>query len=638
MHKLSTLGVSLLIAATVATPAMAERQRKTLFQVLFPKAHERQVERQRLKNEQFQRQQQAQQIKKLPTVARTVYYTYKVVARAPITIKPLEHEFAYVGSVEGNDHPVMQDNEPANLEATPASPMTNDLITAGKFSMTAEDYLAKAVSEFYSTNQEFVWIDEEGNWTARARSAKKILDSASQYGLRPSDYAVDIAHSGEQDDAAMAAMRIKKEIAFSVSALRYAMDAKYGTINPNRLSGYHDFPVHYGHAPDVLEKIMGKALPARTLVSMHPQNSKFMALKKELLSLSSAEDDVIDLPRKVLIKPGARHEALPQFIDAIKKRGSTELLEKHSAVLSTYMGDLVYSKEIVSLVKDYQKEAGLGPDGVIGPNTARKLAGLGSEDKKMQVILAMERLRWHPHDLGRRHVFINQPEYRARYVVDDQEQLSMRVIVGKRSNQTNFFYDEIEKVVYNPYWGVPRSIIVNEFARKSLGNPGYLDQRGYEVTTASGKRISSTSVNWSAVGAYPNFNVRQPPGSRNALGAVKILFPNKHSIYMHDTPAKNLFKRETRAFSHGCVRLHDPRGMAAAVLGKSKQQISAAISTGKNATEHLKEKIPVYVSYFTAWPQQDGTVKYFSDVYGRDAHLKKAFEATKNARSTSIAS
>jgi len=250
----------------------------------------------------------------------------------------------------------------------------------------------------------------------------------------------------------------------------------------------------------------------------------------------------------------------------------------------------------------------------------------------------MERMRWLPDELGDRHVFINQPEFRARYIEDGKENLSMRVVVGKKSNQTNFFYDEIEYVEYNPYWGVPRSIIVNEFLPKSIGNPGYLDQKGYELSTFGGKRISSSSINWSQVGTNPNFAVRQPPGAKNALGELKIMFPNKHAIYMHDTPAKSLFKRQHRAFSHGCVRLHDPRAMAAAVLGKNKSNVQSAIAQGKNHRENLKTKVPVYVSYFTAWPQENGDVKYFGDLYGRDAHLIKAIEATEKARSLSIAS
>ncbi|MEM7288830.1 MAG: L,D-transpeptidase family protein, partial [Pseudomonadota bacterium] len=118
----------------------------------------------------------------------------------------------------------------------------------------------------------------------------------------------------------------------------------------------------------------------------------------------------------------------------------------------------------------------------------------------------------------------------------------------------------------------------------------------------------------------------------------KIMFPNRHAIYMHDTPAKNLFKRDARAFSHGCVRLQDPQAMAAAVLGKSKKHIASSIAKGNNHKEVLRTKVPVYVSYFTAWPQEDGSVKYFRDVYDRDAHLMKAVKATQKARAAAIAS
>ncbi|MGI9401670.1 MAG: L,D-transpeptidase family protein, partial [Rhizobiaceae bacterium] len=229
-------------------------------------------------------------------------------------------------------------------------------------------------------------------------------------------------------------------------------------------------------------------------------------------------------------------------------------------------------------------------------------------------------------------VFINQPSYTARYVEDRKTELQMRVVVGKPSNQTSFFYDEIETVEYNPYWGIPRSILVNEYLPKLRANPAYLDERGYEVTDRKGRRISSASVNWNAVGAKPPFDVRQLPGARNALGELKILFPNKHAIYMHDTPSRNLFERSTRAFSHGCVRLHKPREMAAAVLGTNVEYIGSRITGGAHASEDVPGNIPVYVAYFTAWPTDDGKVEYFADMYGRDGRLKKAVDATNSVR------
>ncbi len=631
---MSTLKITtaILIAGSVfSTPAIAQ-ERKTLFQVLFPKAHERKVQRERARLEALK----PQLPRELPRVKQTRNYVYKVAAFTPIAIKAKEIEFAAVLPSDG----VEIDEENQSLVSAPeASVMTKDLEANKELVLRAEKHLAAAIADFYSENQEYHWVTETGEWNAKARSVMKVLEDADTYGLRAADYAVNQVSPVSDSEADLSSARLTNEIAFSIAVARYAMDAEFGTINPNRLSGYHAFPAHDSKASAILEKVFTSgALPAITLKSFHPQHVKFTALKSELQNLMGAEDEKIDLPAKVLIKPGMQHPELPNFVNAIKKRGSEELLADHAELFAAYTNGDKYTPSIVALVKDYQKEAGLGADGIIGKNTSAKLAGIGSADKIDRVKLAMERLRWLPNEFGERHVFINQPEFRARYIEGGNEALSMRVVVGKKSNQTNFFYDEIDHVVYNPYWGVPKSIVVNKFLPKSIANPGYLDQSGYEVTTFGGKRLSSSSINWTEVGANPNFAVRQPPGPKNALGELKIMFPNKHAIYMHDTPAKNLFKKDYRAYSHGCVRLHDPHAMAAAVLGKSKGQVKAAISTGRNQTEKLREKVPVYVSYFTAWPQKDGSVKYFGDIYDRDKHLLKAMDATEKVRAANTAS
>ncbi len=630
--KLRILVGVLLATSIVATPALSAK-RKTLFQVLFEKSQERKFKKRQARIEaQRAAQEAAAAKKKRPKVKTSRNYAYRVTKRAPILLVAAPVEFALADNVVSEDGLL-------TTGSLNVSRLTNDISLAGKQPLKVEKHLAKAISDFYSEpeKQQYYWIDEQGNWNAKARSVISILNAADDFGLKSSDYQIpEISVPLDASNEQMAAIRIKKEIALSAMALRYAMDASFGAVNPNRLSGYHDFPVKYGQSRSKLEKILFGGLPANSLKSMHPNNEKFVALKQELALLQEAKDDLVDLRTDIFIKPGRAHDELPNVVAAIKLRASEDLRAKHDEFFANYAGSVEYTKDIQKVVKDYQKEAGLGPDGIIGPNTATKLAGLSSNKKTTQVKLAMERLRWHPHDLGNRHVFINQPEYRARYISNGKEELSMRVVVGKKSNQTNFFYDEIEHVVYNPYWGVPRSIIVNEFAPKSLGNPGYLDQKGYEITNASGQKISSSSIDWYGVSEYPNFNVRQPPGSKNALGELKIMFPNKHAIYMHDTPAKSLFKKQHRAFSHGCVRLHDPRAMAAAVLGKTKKQIAASIGKGKNETEKLSAKVPVYVSYFTAWPQQDGSVSYFKDMYGRDAHLLKAFDAVQKARQKDI--
>jgi len=209
----------------------------------------------------------------------------------------------------------------------------------------------------------------------------------------------------------------------------------------------------------------------------------------------------------------------------------------------------------------------------------------------------------------------------------------MRIIVGQKSNQTYFFADKVETVEYNPYWGVPESIIINEMLPELYRDPSYLDRLGYEVTTQSGQQVSSWSVDWYAVATQRMpVNVRQPPGPGNALGAVKILFPNAHAIYMHDTPNKNLFDKDSRAFSHGCVRLQKPREMAAAVLDKTVDYIDSRIAQGHNDSDPVTADISVYVAYFTAWPTPEGAVQYYDDVYERDMYLARAIERTDATR------
>ncbi len=268
---------------------------------------------------------------------------------------------------------------------------------------------------------------------------------------------------------------------------------------------------------------------------------------------------------------------------------------------------------------------------MIGRNTASRLSGVSLASKRERVVIAMEQLRWHPRDLGNRHVFINQPAFRARYVEGGATKLDMRVVVGTKANQTYFFHDTIETVEYNPYWGVPQSILVNEFLPKLRQNPAYLDERGYEVTDGKGNRIASAAIDWWSYGSNVPFDVRQSPGEANALGELKILFPNSHAIYMHDTPARDLFNKDFRAFSHGCVRLAEPRAMAAAVLGKPISHVEQMLAGGHGQDE-LPQKFPVYVAYFTAWPADDGKVEYFADIYGRDEAVTKAFAAIRAER------
>jgi L,D-transpeptidase YcbB len=185
----------------------------------------------------------------------------------------------------------------------------------------------------------------------------------------------------------------------------------------------------------------------------------------------------------------------------------------------------------------------------------------------------------------------------------------------------------MEMVVFNPSWGVPPSIIRNEMLPILRRDPSYLDRLGYRVIAKNGQIVRSSSVEWSAYSKGVPFSIQQPPSDDNALGEIKFLFPNNHSIYMHDTPARELFERPARAFSHGCVRIENPRIFAETLLGVSEAEVAKRIDSGRSQSAKVKGDVRVHITYFTAWPDARGKIVYYDDVYGRDQRMELALSA-----------
>ncbi|MER8972455.1 MULTISPECIES: murein L,D-transpeptidase [unclassified Mesorhizobium] len=501
------------------------------------------------------------------------------------------------------------------------------------YDLYAEKDIAKALIAYYSANPDFIWVTGTSP-SSRAQDAVRVLGEAASYGLTPADYTVEVPAAGTS--AGNVDERLKElvrfEMALSARVLRYARDAQSGRVDPNRMTGYYDFPPKPLDMEGVLKTLAHTQQVRTYLESRHPQNSEYQALRVELEALQASAEDEITIDPNLLLKPGQTSPELPKLLTKIARNLDDEMGGAYGEVLARLATSEVYDPELVPVIQAVQKRAGMKGDGVIGPRTVASLAGTSKADKIQKVRVALEELRWLPSDLGSPRVFINQPAFTASYIDDGEEKLKTRAVVGRPTNQTAFFYDQIEQVDFHPYWGVPQSILVNEMLPRLRRDPGYLDRAGYEVVNARGKRIPSSSVNWGAYGAKIPYGVRQLPSEANALGELKILFPNKHAIYMHDTPQKSFFQRDMRALSHGCVRLQDPRGMAAAVLGTSVDYIEDKLKHG-HSTEDLTRKIPVYVAYFTAWPDLSGKVEYFNDVYGRDTRLQQALDGTEAVRS-----
>ncbi|TVZ63734.1 murein L,D-transpeptidase YcbB/YkuD [Rhizobium mongolense USDA 1844] len=561
----------------------------------------------------------------LPKVSGPRYYTYKPDAMRYVNIAKFS-EPTVTGAIAS-----------ATSEAAMA-PVVVERQFLAEAKVRADVNVAKALETYYGSSQNpFVWLTG-AEVNDRAKAAMSFLSGVGSVGLDPADYAVDppAVDPANPDPAARDRALTQFELQLSSKVLAYVQDTVRGRIDPNKISGYHDFRRKQVNLGPVLKLARMSPDIGAYLTSRTPDGPQFAALKEELAKLKAetAGDEPITISLDRLLRPGDSSPEVANIVKAIGKHGSEALKAQHAATLAAYSGGFVYSPELVSLVEDFQKEHNLKPDGVIGQATVRIMTGGDSNASKIEKLtVAMEQARWLPEDLGSRYVFINQPAFMVYYHNDNKEQLSMRVVVGQKSNQTYFFQDEIETVEFNPFWGVPQSIIINEMLPKLRADPNYLDRLGYEVAI-NGHAVPSSSVDW--YGSTSNVSVRQPPSGDNALGELKILFPNSHAIYMHDTPSKSFFKRDMRALSHGCVRLADPRAMAAAVLNTSVADVARQIAAGQNKAVSVPQKVPVYVSYFTAWPNKDGVVEYFDDVYGRDAYVEKAFEATTKARDAQI--
>ena len=485
------------------------------------------------------------------------------------------------------------------------------------------------------------WI-REFRPTSQALAMISLLKDADREGLNPEDY--DGSRWGgrisalEQSSPAPESDLVRFDVALTVSAMRYVSDLHLGRVNPRLLH----FGLDIGHTNFDLSEFLRQNLvdasdidaAIATLEPPFPTYRRTLNALRTYLELARRDDgEPLSVPRKA-IRPGDSYASLPRLIRRLVLLG--DLPEKQNGAVFSKL----YQGTLVAAVKHFQQRHGLEPNGLIDAQTVKDLNTPISR-RVAQLQLTLERLRWLPHQFQRPPIIVNIPEFRLR-AVDEQYHwvLFMKVVVGRAyQHQTPVFAANIKSVIFRPYWNVPLSIVRAELLPHIRKDRAYLVKNSYEVVDGAGTVMSQGLVSEQIQRQLSagKLGVRQVPGPNNALGLLKFDFPNPHDVYMHGTPATELFSRSRRDFSHGCIRVEDPVALAAWLLRANPEwtpdRIRAATLAEKTFRVDLERPIPVLIVYGTAAVMEDGEVHFFRDIYGQDAALEQALISRAHSES-----
>ncbi|MDO8997827.1 MAG: L,D-transpeptidase family protein [Sediminibacterium sp.] len=495
--------------------------------------------------------------------------------------------------------------------ATSYNPLFLDSVSLLQFisaNSWVKEFQDQMIDFYTDRNFEYAWFDSTGLseqahhfYNLQNDHITRLSDSSlfnKQFQQLYAVYANKPANAIKENKAVL-----NTELLFTAQFFKYAAKVYKGAdINLADLGWYIPRKKVNLHAllDSVIEKKSG------TPINYAPVSLQYPRMEQWLYRL-------LDLQKKEVI------DSLPAVKKSLRSGESSELIGRIKKRLTflqseTLTNNNLFDTSMVLAVKKFQERHGIDVDGVIGNKVITDL-NIPLKKRVEQLLINMERARWMPPQQDSTFVLVNIPEFKLRVFEKSKIALQMNVIVGSSANNTVIFNGNLQYIVFSPYWNVPESIVRNEILPAIRRNPGYIAKHNMEITQY--------------IGGLPQ--IRQKPGANNALGRVKFLFPNNFSIYLHDTPNRNLFAQTNRGLSHGCIRIAEPKKFAEFLLRDQPKYTSTAIDSlmylEKEKWVTLKKKIPVFLVYFTAWVDQSGELHFRRDIYKHDQKMaEKLFQ------------
>ena len=473
----------------------------------------------------------------------------------------------------------------------------------------------EAVEQFYQENgTRPVWSTK--NWQL-VKDLQATINDVEAHGLMRRDY-----HAEALSDALASNDRAAIELLATDAYLTLGAHLLRGKLDPIAVEPFWTAKRRSTDLIQHLSAAIKRGRIRQSLEALSPNVRAYRVLQGALLEYTKELElgDRPEVPDGPSLKLGMRGPR----VAALRKRLEAEGFVQTATASATDLFD----SEIEAAVGMFQRRIGLEADGVVGPLTLREL-NRSIAERAAQIRANLERWRWLDESLGPRHIRVNIADFSLEAWENGHPKRVHEVIVGRTYRKTPIFSDTISFVVLNPWWETPRNIARLDKLPAFQTDPGSVTRLGFDVLDQKGKLLGPSTIDWRSFSAknFP-FRLRQRPGPENALGKVKLMFPNRHNVYLHDTPTQELFNRTRRDFSSGCIRVRRALDLTEWVLsrtpGWNRTKIEAAVSSGRETRVNLVSNIPVHILYMTVVPSSADGIRFLSDVYDRDRRLISA--------------